>query len=213
MEKMRKLLILLYGIPNRFLRNVIKHIVLKLDGGGQFFSPTIRDIYVKYHGLDIGYGTYGGCFVYENFPSSKVSFGRYCSIGSNLKVFRANHPSENFTLHPYLYNPALGYVEKDLLERSPLMIGNDVWIGSGVIICPGCKQIGDGCVIGAGSVVTHDVEPYTIIAGNPAKVIRKRFNEKQIAFLEQSQWWLLDYDALKQQTEYYKQELHRLGEA
>lgn len=192
-----RFLIYLYRIPFRLTRKAIEKHILRIEGGSAF-SPSIRMIYSKYYGLHIGYGSYGGCFIHENFPGPcDIEFGRYCSIGSNLRVFRANHPADNFTLHPFLYNPCFGYVEKDILSRPPLKIGNDVWTGSNVIICPGVRIIGDGAIIGAGSVVTHDVAPYTIVAGNPARVIKSRFNERQIAYLQSSLWWELDFDTLK----------------
>lgn len=76
------------------------------------------------------------------------------------------------------------------------MIGNDCWIGSNVVITCGCHSIGNGAVVGAGSIVTHDVEPYTIVAGNPAKVIRNRFSEAEIVALEKSKWFDLTPDNL-----------------
>jgi len=72
-----------------------------------------------------------------------------------------------------------------------LRIKNDVWIGAFSIIFSGVT-LGNGCVIAAGSVVTKDVKPYTIVGGNPAKFIRNRFNKKQSKFLNESQWWDLD---------------------
>ena len=201
MEKAMNLLVKLYRIKNRMLRRIIEKVVLYFEGG-QAFSPSIRRLYSRYHGINIGYGSYGGCFTYENFPKPcEIHIGNYCSIGSNLKVFRANHPSHYFTTAPFLYNPSFGYVKKDMLDRPALQIGNDVWIGSSVIICPGCYQIGNGAIIGAGSVITHDVEPYTIVAGNPARVIRCRFNDRQIHFLEESKWWENEYDDLSKIAE------------
>lgn len=79
-----------------------------------------------------------------------------------------------------------------MLERPPLEIGHDVWIGANAIILPGVSRIGNGAVIGAGSVVTKDVGPYEIVAGNPARAIRMRFDERQIAALESSRRWELD---------------------
>jgi serine acetyltransferase len=72
-----------------------------------------------------------------------------------------------------------------------LHIENDVWIGGFSIIFSGVR-LGNGCVVAAGSVVTKDVEPYTIVGGNPAKLIKKRFTSKQINFLNSSKWWDLD---------------------
>lgn len=79
-----------------------------------------------------------------------------------------------------------------------LEIKNDVWIGQGVTILPGCKKIGNGAIVGAGSVVTHDVPPYAIVAGNPARVLRYRFDEENIKKLEATQWWNLKLDELKE---------------
>jgi acetyltransferase-like isoleucine patch superfamily enzyme len=64
-----------------------------------------------------------------------------------------------------------------------------VWIGYNVIILPSCKKIGNGVVIGAGAVVTHDIEPYSVVGGNPARMIRKRFDDDMIRKIEQSKWW------------------------
>ena len=80
----------------------------------------------------------------------------------------------------------------DMSKRPPLEIGHDVRIGANAIILPGVSRIGNGAVIGAGSVVTKDVGPYEIVAGNPARTIRKRFDERQITALENCRWWELD---------------------
>jgi serine acetyltransferase len=79
-----------------------------------------------------------------------------------------------------------------MLERKPLVIGHDVWIGESAILLPSVSRIGNGAVIGAGSVVTKDVEAYTVVAGNPARKIRDRFNRSQVAYLEECKWWELD---------------------
>lgn len=75
------------------------------------------------------------------------------------------------------------------MTANPLYIGNDVWIGANVIITSACRYIGDGAVIGAGSVVTHDVPPFSIVAGNPAKVIKKRFQPELEEIIYNSRWW------------------------
>jgi len=125
-----------------------------------------------------------------------VFIGNYCSIGPNLNIFRANHPMDYFTTHPLFYNPVFGHVKKDTLQRPGISIGHDVWIGANVVILPGCKTIGNGVVIGAGSVVTKDIPSYAIAAGNPARVIKTRFSQAVIKRLEKSQWWKLSRDEL-----------------
>lgn len=83
----------------------------------------------------------------------------------DLKIFTQNYKSDRIDIPMRL---------QGFTENSPLNIGNDVWIGDNVIITTGCSQIGDGCILAAGSVVTKDVEPYCVVGGNPAKVIRYR---------------------------------------
>lgn len=156
--------------------------------GGQAFSKSLREHYFKNYNITIGYGSYGGCFNMSNIPSG-VTFGNYCSIAKNIRIFRANHPKNNFTLHPLFYNPVFGYVKKDMLTRPSLKIGHDVWIGEWAVILPNVMEIGNGVIIGSGSIVTKNIAPYTIVAGNPAKIIGKRFSENIIQQLEKTQWW------------------------
>ncbi len=185
------MLVYLYRrIGNRRLRRLLLATIARCDGG-YAFSGRVRKLYAEIYRIRIGYGTYGGCFDTDKIPPD-VTFGNYCSIASGVRIFRANHPSDRFTTHPLLYNPVMGFVDRDMLVRPPLEIGHDVWIGANAIVLPGVSRIGDGAVIGAGSVVTKDVEPYEIVVGNPARPIRKRFGDAQIAALEKSRWWEMD---------------------
>jgi virginiamycin A acetyltransferase len=101
--------------------------------------------------------------------------------------------------------------------KGDTIIGNDVWIGQNATILPGVK-IGDGVIIGTKSVVGSDVEPYAIVAGNPAKVIRKRFDDELIALLLQLKWWDLPVEEIQallpllhnNDLEYVKDTLHSL---
>lgn len=170
--------------------------------GGKAFSSSIRKHYIDKYNIEIGYGSYGGCFDSNKIPSGTI-FGNYCSIAQDVKIFRANHPLESFTLHPLFYNPVMGHVKEDLLVRKPIIIGHDVWIGANCIITPSVMKIGNGAVLGAGSVVTKDVPPYAVVAGNPAKIIKYRFNEYQIAQLEESKWWSLSKDELIDKKDYF----------
>lgn len=171
-----------------FLRKKFLSMIASSEGGFMY-SRTARDLLHKEYNITIGYGSYGGCFNFGNI-SGNVSFGNYCSVAKDVKIYRANHPLSEFTLHPILYNPVAGYVDSYKLQKDELSIGHDVWIGDNVIILPGVKAIGNGAVIGAGSVVTRDVEKYAVVAGNPAKVIKKRFPPEMIEKIEHSAWWL-----------------------
>lgn len=189
----------MYTLSPSFLkRRLIKYIE---KNQGQMYSEVLRKIYKSQYNISIGYGSYGGCFSPQYIPSG-VSFGNYCSIGQNVKIFRANHPRDTFTTHPLLYNPVAGYVENYMLNKPKLDIGNDVWIGESAIILPNVKVIGNGVIIGAGSIVTKDVPAYSIAVGNPARVIGSRFSKKTIEELESTKWWELDKDSLVKKISY-----------
>ncbi len=188
------LLFFLYRINRPLWRNIIRRAITKLDGG-QMFSLWLRKLFLKYHNLNIGEGSYGSCFDIGSFPSGTI-IGRYCSFASNVRKFNANHPLDYFTLHPLFYNPVAGYVTEDKLHRMNLIIGNDVWIGYGAIILPGVTYIGNGSVIGAGSVVTKNVNDFEIVAGNPARLIRMRYTPEVIKKIIESGWWNYEKHAL-----------------
>ncbi len=179
--------------PSR-VKKRMEYLIAKNEGGFMF-SGTIRRIYKERYNIEIGYGTYGGCFNSANIPGN-VRIGNYCSFAKNVKIFRANHPKEKFTTHPILYNPKVGFVKTDLLDRPKLEIGHDVWVGDNVVILSGVNNIGTGAIIGAGSIVTKDVEAYAIVVGNPAKEISKRFNKDVIESLLKSKWWEFDKNEL-----------------
>lgn len=197
---MIKAAFLIYGISAKpIVRKICLFVILKLDGGW-YWSKTIRRLYRQYHGITVGYGTYGGAFDLEKIPPGTI-FGRYCSIAKNVWVFNGNHPKEWFSTHPLFYNPALGYVKTDMIKRERLSVGHDVWIGANSIILPAVKQIGNGAIVGAGSVITKNVAPYHIVAGNPARVIGVRFAEENLNKLERQQWWQYDQSQLLAEKE------------
>lgn len=121
------------------------------------------------------------------------TIGKYCSIGYNCQIGIFEHPTNLISTSPQIYrNDKIS--EKNRLKWSyddinnPPKIGNDVWIGSNSIIMQNVR-IGDGAIIAGGAVVTKDVEPYSIVGGVPAKIIRKRFSEKEINLLLRLEWW------------------------
>lgn len=118
-----------------------------------------------------------------------LRIGRYCSFAKTARVVDANHPLEALTTHPLLYEKQFGVVPENRLHSEPLFVGDDVWVGHHAIIMPGCKKIGRGAVIGAGSIVTRDIDPYTVVAGVPAHPLRKRFSDELIEAIEASRWW------------------------
>lgn len=172
------------------LRKLIFQIAVRIENG-PFFSKTIRKILSDYHGVKIGLYSYGSCLVPGLLPIG-TSVGAYCSFANGIRVFRRNHVLNTLSQHPFFYNKSLGLISEDTIgsnQSNPLVIGNDVWIGEGVVILPGCQYIGNGAVIGAGSVITKNIEPYTVVGGNPARIIRYRYSNNIATLLERSKWW------------------------
>lgn len=142
---------------------------------------------------------------------SDVNIGKFCSIASNVYIAPGEHDITNISTHPIMYNKIwrkmIGIEERESFQENigniekVTNIGNDVWIALNVFIKRGV-QIGDGAVIGAGSVVTKDVEPYSVVAGNPAKVIKYRFSKEEINFLEKKRWWDMSYQEISKQLLY-----------
>ena len=128
-----------------------------------------------------------------DFIGDKLIIGKFCMIASDVTFIMngANHLSSAISSYPFAIfggdwsNAMEG---KSYPSKGNTEVGNDVWIGYGATIMPGVK-IGDGAIIATKSVVTSDVEPYTIVGGNPAKEIRKRFTEEKIQALLELSWW------------------------
>lgn len=180
-----KILLLLSEIP--ILGDLLLNMIVKSEGG-QINSTTLRTVTEKRNSVSVGLYSYGNCFSKGFNLGGEVLIGRYCSIAENVRYLAADHPVKNLTTSPIFYNKDFGYPVKDV-RRGNLVIENDVWIGCNAIILSKCKKIGNGSVVGAGSIVTHDVPPYAIVAGNPAKIIGYRFSELERELLEKSEWW------------------------
>ncbi len=128
-----------------------------------------------------------------DFISDKLIIGKFCQIaaGVNFVMNGANHQMNAVTTFPFYifegWQQAVPALNK-LPLKGDTIVGNDVWIGQNATILPGV-HIGDGAIIGMNSVVASDVAPYTIVAGNPAKTIRKRFDNQMIKLLLKLKWW------------------------
>jgi acetyltransferase-like isoleucine patch superfamily enzyme len=161
----------------------------------QFESLALRDWFRTKHRIDVGLYSYG-CFDQWRMPGPLV-IGRYCSFAKTVRSAPINHPFEAMTTHPALYERKFGVVDEDIHYSDPQVIEDDVWIGHNAIILPGCRRIGRGSIIGAGAIVTRNVPRYTVVAGNPAKPIRERFDPSLQEALETSGWWKMDLSQLR----------------
>jgi len=154
--------------------------------------------------MKIGKYTYGDKNIktYSWGEGSELKIGAFCSIAEDIKVFLGgNHNSNWITTYPF------GHINKDTFNKfngvghpktkGDVIIGNDVWIGNSVTIMSGVI-IGDGAIIANNSHVVKNVNPYEIVGGNPAKLIKKRFNDEEISKLLKIKWWDFDNNKINE---------------
>jgi len=150
-------------------------------------------------------------YVGRNFTCWYAYIGKFCSISWNVGIGGANHDYNRITQHAFLYASQFGILEPGQPAgynrfETPCEIGNDVWIGCNAVICRGVR-IGDGAVIGAGAVVTRDVEPYTIVGGVPAMVIKRRCSEELAFRLQATKWWNLPASVIKDNFDLFNRKI------
>ncbi len=141
-----------------------------------------------------------------DFTGDKLIIGKFCMIASGVNFIMngANHLSESISAYPFAI---FGGDWKNAMEgkayptKGNTIIGNDVWIGHNVTIMPGI-HIGDGSIIATKATVTKNVEPYSIVGGNPSQLIRKRFDTAQIQILLEIKWWDWDIDQITKHVSY-----------
>lgn len=180
---------------------------------------------VFYRGCAVGRYTYGYEELLSEYPiASKI--GRFCSINETARIWN-NHSLDAVTTHPILdhrlffskkekekrkffikkygkHHDNADFENSEIRDNRPVEIGNDVWIGANVVILPGVK-VGDGAVLAAGAVVTKNVEPYAIVGGVPAKVIKYRFDKDMIDVFLQVKWWEWEVDKIEENIELFYQ--------
>ncbi|MGJ1198439.1 type B chloramphenicol O-acetyltransferase [Sphingobacterium spiritivorum] len=187
---------------NNFFESPFKGKIIK----DQITNPNIiAGKYSYYSGYYHGH-SFDDCARYL-FPDrkdvDKLIIGCYCSIGSGASFIMAGNQGHRYdwvSSFPFFYIPDVEHFSTgiDGFQRAgDTLIGHDVWIGSEAMIMPGIR-IGDGAVIGSRALVTKDVEPYAIIGGNPAKLIKKRFSDDHISLLLEMKWWDWEDAVLKE---------------
>ena len=150
---------------------------------------------------DVRMGDFSYCAGYNQIFAADI--GKFCSIAAFVRINPGNHPLyTRAAQHHFTYRRNLfGFGEEDAeffaaRRAKRVTLGHDVWIGHGVTVMPGVT-IGNGAAVGSGAVVTHDVEPYAVVAGVPARRLRMRFDPDTIRRLESTRWWDWDYETLK----------------
>jgi virginiamycin A acetyltransferase len=129
------------------------------------------------------------------FIGDRLVIGKFCAIAEGVRFIMngANHAMSGFSTYPFNifgqgWEEGFDIATWEKENRGDTVIGNDVWIGMEAVVLPGIR-IGSGAIIGAKSVVTHDVAPYSIVAGNPAKMVKARFDDQTTARLLALSWW------------------------
>lgn len=180
-------------------RKLVKcHQGVCLSRGNTFHGSNLLGPYTYFAHSSLGYASYIG----RNSRITKTQIGAFSCIGGYVRTGLGRHPTDEFvSIHPAFFSKSkivgFSFTEKQLFQehlfadkdrRFFVIIGADVWIGNNVLIMDGLT-IGHGAIVAAGSVVTKSVDPYTIVAGIPARPLRKRFSDEDIEFLLRLQWW------------------------
>lgn len=177
-------------LPNIcYIKNVIKAANI-IIGDYTYYDAPIDSGKFENNNILFNWGEFG----------DKLIIGKFCAIayGTQFMMGSANHRINSISTYPF--NLFDGWEKStphlsELPFKGDTIIGNDVWFGRECFVLPGVK-IGDGCIIGAKSVVTKDVAPYSVVGGNPAKLIRKRFSDTLIDYLLQLKWWDWEEDKI-----------------
>ncbi len=182
---------ILKKIRGSALKNSCVHKTSKVESGTSFIHSSMEKHSFCGYNCDINHAI----------------IGKFCSIANNVVIGGGMHPMSWVSTSPVFYEGRDSVKTKfSTHQRKPIsttVIGHDVWIGQNVIIKQGIS-IGTGSVIGMGSIVTKDVDPYTIVAGNPAKLIKKRFDDSLIKNLLQSKWWDMNEKELNNLSKHIK---------
>ncbi|WP_282352241.1 DapH/DapD/GlmU-related protein [Haloferax volcanii] len=148
-------------------------------------------------------------YLMERVQLDYTEIGSFGNVASHARLGATNHPIERPTAHHFTYRAEMydmGEDDDSVFEwraDAPVVVGHDVWIGHSATILPGV-EVGTGAVVAAGAVVTHDVEPYTIVAGVPAEPIDRRFDAETARRLQETAWWEWDHETLASRLDAFR---------
>jgi virginiamycin A acetyltransferase len=161
-----------------------------------YVRPTVRCATIQVGDFTYYSGVDFETRVTHHYPEhygDRLIIGKFCQIAAGVEFVMngANHPMDTVSTFPFYIFDGWGQATPPLSAmplKGDTVIGNDVWVGQNATILPGVR-IGNGAIVGLASVVGTDVEPYTIVAGNPARLVRRRFDGELTALLEALRWW------------------------
>lgn len=172
-------------------------------------SPDVQNfLYTNKHFrspyMEIGDYTYGMPNLQYPWPGVKLIMGKFCAMAANVRFYLGgNHGVASASSYPFQLlksdYPKAAHIPHPA-SKGNIVVGNDVWFGESTTILSGVT-IGDGAVIGLGSIVTKDIPPYAIVAGNPARIVRMRFDEETIAALLRIKWWDWPVERIKEHAD------------
>jgi acetyltransferase-like isoleucine patch superfamily enzyme len=181
-------------------RRLLDRLRRRPSGAGNLTRDHLADE-IRRHGWTVGGYSYGRPRVRHWGEGARLEVGRFCSIADGVEILLGgNHPTDIVTTYPFFAFPDLwpGAPRPDgyPFSKGDVVIGSDVWIGTGVTILSGVT-VGSGAVIAARAVVARDVPPYAVVAGNPARVVKTRFDDATAAALLASRWWDLPDERIR----------------
>jgi acetyltransferase-like isoleucine patch superfamily enzyme len=167
-------------------------------------NPFFSKDYTHSNNIVFGDFTYGNPEILQWNEGTRLNVGKFCSIAGNVKIFLGgNHRADWLSTYPFnslsKFFPESVDIKGHPISKGDVLIGSDVWLADSCVILSGVK-IGHGAIVGANSVVSKDIEPYQIYAGNPAKLIRNRFDESDTSKLLEMKWWDWETQHIKSVT-------------
>lgn len=181
------------------MKNKIRNILWRILGIDYNHILKVIDFrYLKEDSFkNIGHQSYDNGAVVYRWSNAEINIGKYCSISYdvNFVIDDGGHTYNTITSYPFKSNK--------ISENRGIEIGNDVWVGLGSTILYGVK-IGDGATIAAGSVVTKDVEPYTVVGGVPAKIIKEKCTREEAQQMQKIAWWDWGQETIENRVEDFK---------